>query len=78
MAFAKKLCTMFIVKLDSQADRILIVFRIFKIGFQLGSTFDPVLSDGTVLTSFFSSSLQFLACNCYLRWSTLHTTYQEL
>ena len=25
-----------------------IVFRIFKIGFQLGSTFDPVLSDGTV------------------------------
>ena len=24
-----------------------IVFRIFKIGFQLGSTFDPVLSDGT-------------------------------
>ena len=26
-----------------------IVFRIFKIGFQLGSTFDPVLFDGTVL-----------------------------
>ena len=25
-----------------------IVFRIFKIGFQLGSTFDPVLFDGTV------------------------------
>ena len=25
-----------------------IVFRIFKIGFQLGSTFDPVLYDGTV------------------------------
>ena len=25
-----------------------IVFRIFKIGFQLASTFDPVLFDGTV------------------------------
>ena len=28
-----------------------IVFRIFKIGFQLGSTFDPVLFDGTVRRS---------------------------
>ena len=36
MAFAKKLCTMFIVKLDSQAEygcsrsNFIIVFRIFK------------------------------------------------
>ena len=48
MAFAKEAVYRVYCKNRLSSRSNFIVFRIFKIGFQLGSTFDPALSDGTV------------------------------
>ena len=48
MAFAKEAVYHVYCKNRLSSRSNFIVFRIFKIGFQLGTTFDPALSDGTV------------------------------